>query len=243
MAITKPLDLTDPADGDQLRDGASEIRDVKSIIYEHLDNGGHYAQTGTSAVTANGRHQTISDGTFKIYKREGTATAPTTALMTIYDSSYATSSDQNVFDISTLSLRDSSSKTDPGHKHERVMTVNLNGTSGRQSGLVFVNTTSRTITLTGVKLVAYTPPTSTALQVDMLRITSASFTNPSLAEGGTSCVSVFSAGSISLATGSYVGTELTAFSASTLSTGDAWVWHIDALNNAGDISVIIRAAM
>lgn len=125
----------------------------------------------------------------------------------------------------------------------RDSTVNipLLGNTGRQVGLIYENrggpgaAGAGTITLLEARLIAWTGPTGSALDVDIHKLTSG-YTDPAAAG-----VSIFAANPHpTIAAAAKVGTPVTVFDDAVLAVGDAWVFEIDALNSAADIVLELK---
>lgn len=225
-AINSTWDETVPAGSEVPKNGDDRIRELKLNIRERARNGGHRMQTaGATTDAKDGRHccgesaaagSGEATGTFNIYAADGSTIIWTAGDSTATPASTITTS---------LNVVTGTQKT---------LAIGLGGGStGVVAGVYFENRSPNTMTLLGAKLVCATAPSGSALDVDVLRLTTG-YTDPG--SGGTT---IFSARP-TVGVGNKVGTESTSLSITSLLTTEALYFNIVALNAADNIVVYIR---
>ncbi len=228
MSVTKTWTPTSPAGGDDPRLGDNVIRDTTTAVHERMRNGGHKWETSAALDTEAGRHvcgvEFDSSGTgsplageFYFYASDGS-----TKVGTIGDS---TAADPSRLDFGSFAIR--------GKRIVSLAVPLVTGATGRVPGIIFHNHSGATMTLLSARLVCFTAPSGSALDVDM-NVLASGYTDPTAA--GTSIFGTHT----TIAAGSKVGTAITAFNDATLAADEAWVWDADALNSAADIVMQLK---
>lgn len=128
---------------------------------------------------------------------------------------------------------------DPGHGHHATLVIPLPATgTGRVEGVVFENRGNGDLTVKEARLICFTAPAGGVVDVDINVYTVALATDPGA--GGTG-VSIFGGNPHpTIAAGDWAGAAVAAFNDAVLNVGEAWIFDIDSINSALDITVILK---
>ena len=259
MAVTVQWTPAVPADSDDPRDGASDIRDLKQALHERLNNGGHkWDSVGAGTDTEDGRHccGVEEADVWNVYESADHDTICFQVNETTFEvlaGDEAESANAFTLKIDTIEADrinsvDATAVADGflrGYRYHSVAVPLPGSATGVQPGVLFKNMPGNgALVIDMIQLMCFGTPVTTNLEVDVNYITSASTaTNtPDPSTGGTTILAAV----LQVTAGDFWGAELTtgaftgAANSYSLAEGDALQFAIDTLSAATDIVVLLR---
>ncbi len=250
MALVDPWDHTSPDGADNPKQGDDEMRTIKRATTERHNQGGVHWTNSASVDQDDGKSMCGVQGTTGTlelaYEEDGDA------LITCRDDTAAADASQvdigdgvggsreyqlNVQDVNCDTVTAADTLTG---KRTHTISVYLPAAAiGRVEGLVIENQSGAAWTLKGARAICFTKPNGGPVTIEMKIVDlSADATDPGAAAGTEVWVNP---NEITIADDKYTsGAMNTSMTNASLPDGSAWVFEIDAINSADDITVILE---